>query len=600
MDKETPLLPFAYNVSRPMGFSSSQNSMSPQSSLSSWSSIPVSGNPGGPGTDSLPQIKTSSMMQRTTSLQVGNQRMMNGNEDWYHDSNPTTERRENNLMMRSLSYNVGQSADFTNNNMIGDINLESDDKMDIDIQANHNEPINNLLGRNLKRLWGTQGTQTVNSDMVKRLFPDANNNESISGSFHTGGSNKRVHSQYKDYGPLILDTHTENITQDNLPRQSDNSLWKNKKQKHWKLPTSLSSSPVFGPSPKDHDHLIFATQFTSEADELVFYPLASSPPCPDEMFDPISTNNDLFDLTQPEIVHINKEKVNEDLENDRAKLATQNALMVIAECVEESNTDINLESLGLVKLPPEIGDLSNMIVIPTTLKDSTLKPTNIQIYLAHNRLSQLHPSLFAIQSLTVLSLRGNKLTYIPSSICNLVNLRELSISGNHITTLPFGILKLERLEVLSIRPNPLLEEKPENKTKGTMIKEDGIIDVHDEKPKFLYADDLEFISPVIGSTVSTLAELVLREIGKYNPTITEANRWTERIGKIYGEQINLAKERVINEEKCSICNELCVRPIAQVIEWWNLGGQKRLPVKREFCSGRCVQEWSNENISSCN
>jgi Leucine rich repeat len=91
--------------------------------------------------------------------------------------------------------------------------------------------------------------------------------------------------------------------------------------------------------------------------------------------------------------------------------------------------------------------------VPRFLQGSTTAPApdddfyqslepELQIFLGNNFLSTLPPSIWSVQSLTVLSLRNNQLESIPGSISKLVNLRELNLANNQLRWLPWELLSL--------------------------------------------------------------------------------------------------------------------------------------------------------------
>ncbi|KXN86604.1 p53-induced protein with a death domain [Leucoagaricus sp. SymC.cos] len=77
----------------------------------------------------------------------------------------------------------------------------------------------------------------------------------------------------------------------------------------------------------------------------------------------------------------------------------------------------------------------------------------IHLVLSNNLITKLPRTLWDLERLTVLSLRGNQLTVLPSEICHLRNLEDLNIANNKLQYVPSELLSMS-LRVLNLHPNP--------------------------------------------------------------------------------------------------------------------------------------------------
>ena len=123
-----------------------------------------------------------------------------------------------------------------------------------------------------------------------------------------------------------------------------------------------------------------------------------------------------------------------------AQHITQEGLLrIIEQAAKNRATGLDLRSRGLTKLPPEIGQLTNVKWLG----------------LSHNQLTILPPEIGQMTSLTWLDLTGNQLTALPSEIGKLVGLGTLDLSGNQLTSVPPEIGQLVSLRQLDLRFNRL-------------------------------------------------------------------------------------------------------------------------------------------------
>jgi internalin A len=121
------------------------------------------------------------------------------------------------------------------------------------------------------------------------------------------------------------------------------------------------------------------------------------------------------------------------------------ALQRIEACRRERATQLDLDDLGLARLPPEIGQLTALTYL--SLND--------------NRLSTLPPEIGQLTALTHLSLNGNQLSTLPPEIGQLTALATLNLSQNQLSPLPPVISQLTALTRLCLDDNQLSTLPPE-------------------------------------------------------------------------------------------------------------------------------------------
>lgn len=134
----------------------------------------------------------------------------------------------------------------------------------------------------------------------------------------------------------------------------------------------------------------------------------------------------------------------------------------IQTCLEQGDETIDLWSMGLEEISSEsFSPLQTFSCIPVVAKDVAFeqKDPELKIYMTMNRLRLIPGSLFDLQHLTILSLRGNKLTEISPAIARLSNLKQLNLSQNRLRSLPAELLDLfsKNLGDLVLHPNPFFE-----------------------------------------------------------------------------------------------------------------------------------------------
>lgn len=169
--------------------------------------------------------------------------------------------------------------------------------------------------------------------------------------------------------------------------------------------------------------------------------------------------------------------------------AYKEALHRIEEAKDKTQSYLFLSSLGLTSIPPEIGELAELVdivdlsnnklsdvpveigllkklerldlnnnrfkVVPTRIYDLVgLK--NLQLRM--NQLANLDPKIALLRELNVLILDENQLTDIPLQIKNLEKLEYLSLSNNCLRAVPLGVTQLVRLHLDDNRLKTLTSE----------------------------------------------------------------------------------------------------------------------------------------------
>lgn len=112
--------------------------------------------------------------------------------------------------------------------------------------------------------------------------------------------------------------------------------------------------------------------------------------------------------------------------------------------LKKASEELDLRSFGLEKLPPQIGQLTNLT----------------KLSLQNNSLSELPPQIGQLRKLTTLDLSNNSLTDLPSQIGELTTLTKLVLNHNSLSELPPSIKHLKNLEWLGLENNLLSKFPP--------------------------------------------------------------------------------------------------------------------------------------------
>lgn len=85
------------------------------------------------------------------------------------------------------------------------------------------------------------------------------------------------------------------------------------------------------------------------------------------------------------------------------------------------------------------------------------KDSKIKLLMGNNKLTRLPGTLFSVENLTTLSLRGNNLTELPPAVGHCRNLKELNIAYNKLTHLPFEVIEMIPNTTIYLYGNKLYE-----------------------------------------------------------------------------------------------------------------------------------------------
>ncbi|RCK63006.1 Leucine-rich repeat-containing protein 58 [Candida viswanathii] len=273
--------------------------------------------------------------------------------------------------------------------------------------------------------------------------------------------------------------------------------------------------------------------------------------------------------------------------SELAKQASYNrARSTILNAFEEPNTVINLEGLNLYEIPAEIKDMNNLVFICDD------EPRAYHLFLTNNNLLHLPPALFKFTKLQVLSLRINRLTSIPPLIGKLQNVVDLSLGANSLRFLPFQILNMPNLDNFAAGPNPY--------KKLTDFPPKSIIEIKKTvgKHKLNYRTKIIALTEPTAVYLTSLKTQCLTKIAKHDVSYQETKAWKKHTPRLYH---NLIKEAITKgkfHDVCYKCDNIVVEPIAQVYEWWDILLNKNVPIRKQFCSQKCVDgyEWEVECI----
>ncbi|EGW32263.1 uncharacterized protein SPAPADRAFT_61345 [Spathaspora passalidarum NRRL Y-27907] len=252
------------------------------------------------------------------------------------------------------------------------------------------------------------------------------------------------------------------------------------------------------------------------------------------------------------------------------------ARSVILEAFESIETVINLQSMNLHDLPNEIKDLNNLVIFDTA-------SPSYELYLSHNKLTTLPPSLFKFTKLNVLVLRHNKISRIPPLIEKLTNLTDLTLSTNKISWLPYQLLHLPKLQTFSAGPNPLMR-----------IPEDDAIECNYtlSTHECHHRTSINYLSPH-KSKVPSLKSLCLDKIANYDITYKETRIWKQQTPKVFHTLMAKAIAQGKQRDTCNQCSLIVVEPVAEVFEWWDILENRNIPIRKQFCCQGCVDRYLN-------
>lgn len=289
--------------------------------------------------------------------------------------------------------------------------------------------------------------------------------------------------------------------------------------------------------------------------------------------------------------------------------------------------------------------LSNLVRIPDVIEDVEFEQpeTSIQLMMSTNLLTRIPTSVFQIENLTTLSLRGNKLTELPTSIAGCKSLKSLNVSFNKLRYLPGELLDLVEkggsLQELQVFGNPfyqrLTKQSPDadlsnnlnynrlgertfvqyTDTVGTVYSDFKLDDreLVDLEPDWQLAGPKRGKSEAAASRqalqlsrVPSLMELALRSAAR-------VSRNGVSLAPLLGPQAPdhlralldaAADAQYLGLPRCCVCGRAFVRPRAQWLEFLDTTNKyvfsrsgplaqvqmMDVPFMKKGCSWRCVPE----------
>ena len=154
-------------------------------------------------------------------------------------------------------------------------------------------------------------------------------------------------------------------------------------------------------------------------------------------------------------------------------MTNEELLEAIEEAAARRRHVLNLSQRGLTTLPPEIGQLRNLLALDLSRNRLTKLPPEIgqltklaKLYLDYNQLDCLPPEIGQLTNLEELYLYNNKLTHLPQEITQLTKLTKFSLYENRLSDLIAQLLYLDDIPGYSDVNNPLLSPPPEIASKG--------------------------------------------------------------------------------------------------------------------------------------
>jgi internalin A len=138
----------------------------------------------------------------------------------------------------------------------------------------------------------------------------------------------------------------------------------------------------------------------------------------------------------------------------------EEALRRINKAIELQSLELNLSELCLIKVPPEISQLTklkHLNLFNNQIKE--ISPEIIQINtlthlkLESNQIREIPPEINRLVALEVLNLEDNQIHVIPPEFSGLTKLNYLILSNNKITEIPLSICQLNNLENFVIHGN---------------------------------------------------------------------------------------------------------------------------------------------------
>lgn len=148
--------------------------------------------------------------------------------------------------------------------------------------------------------------------------------------------------------------------------------------------------------------------------------------------------------------------------------AYDTALERIEACRVSQSTRLDLEELGLTRLPPQLFELTNLTALYSSDNKLIDLPPQIgqlkaltHLFLNSNHISDLPPQIGQLKALTYLLIDSNQLCDLPPEIGQLTALKVMYLSRNLLHSLPPQIAQFTALTKLNLSQNELSSLPPQ-------------------------------------------------------------------------------------------------------------------------------------------
>ncbi len=171
------------------------------------------------------------------------------------------------------------------------------------------------------------------------------------------------------------------------------------------------------------------------------------------------------------------------------------AILRIKEAKNKHKTTLYLMNLGLLSLPEELWELTNLRGLD----------------LSGNKIGELPEQIGLLTNLRGLSLSRNQISNIPKQIGQLTNLQELSLRGNQISELPKQVELLTNLEWLYLRENQI-SKLPEQlglltNLRGLYLRKNQISELPEQIRKLTNLQRLDLSENLISNLPKQIGQL---------------------------------------------------------------------------------------------
>ncbi|RKP27207.1 hypothetical protein SYNPS1DRAFT_27131 [Syncephalis pseudoplumigaleata] len=268
---------------------------------------------------------------------------------------------------------------------------------------------------------------------------------------------------------------------------------------------------------------------------------------------------------------------------ERVRTAIQHAIDY-GQCTVDLSGSFSLQdSSPLRVLPPEIGELRHLTVLPPMDHAQHHQPsTGLQLFLGFNLLRDLPIELYDLQNMTVLGLQNNQLTEISFRIRQLTRLERLNLCGNQLETLPGELLMLPNLQSLTVLPNPLHTYTVLHQRQQTLRP--SLAARSHCRPAWIARLNVNSLY-LRYETLPTLVELSARRALLYPDDLNAVRHCLpDRLRGMLDEAMH---------RRCIACGSFFLRAGVKIILWLDYLGLRDVPFLFRFCSVACLERPGN-------